>query len=715
MTPSPRPMKTEREPVTDDPDSWSGCSRQSNPQRTEISVIMSAPASLLDPLILPAFSQLTPDQLLADLDVALARHTEVVARIVAERPDNFAALWLPLEEATNAIDALWSAASHLQRVADTPAFRQAFGQAEKRLIDHTMVINQNRELYDVLATFSTSPAFADLADEDRVAIERAIRAFTLSGIALDPADREHFRRLSTELSELSTAFGNAVLDATDAWSEHVLDEDMLAGLSEPDKAMLAAAARAGGKSGWLVTLQQPTVNAVLMFATNRALRERVYRAYGTRASDQGPDAGRFDNSARIADILQRRHKAAALLGFNGPVDWSLATKMASDSDEILAFLRDLAKRARPFAERESEELKTFAATQGIDQIQPWDLAFFTNHIREDRYALDEQHIREYFPIDAVLAVWQALLDTLFGIQLVGNSSVELWHESARYYDVVEGATSQIIAGLYLDLHARPGKKSGAWMSDARPRLAHTDSPRVPVAYLTCNFAPFGGPIPSLLSHADVVTLLHETGHALHHLFTEVNRPTIAGVRGFEWDAIELPSQLMEDFAWDRDVLTSMSGHYQTGERLPKALFAAMLDARHFQAGMFVLRQVEYAMFNLLLHTGELGSDPMDVLHAVREEVAVVQPPEWHRFPHSFSHIFAGSYASGYYSYLWAEVLAADGFLKFVEEGTINRATGDLLRGEVLSRGAVRPAAESFRAFRGRDPDPMSILTRHGLV
>jgi len=665
-----------------------------------------------DPHELPPFDAITPDAIGPALDAAIAGHEAVVARLTHDTPTSFAEVWLPLEAADARLDAVWSAAAHLHAVADTPELRAAYVAGQARLTAYQTDVGQNRALFDVLVALTASPAFADLAVADRVAVERAVRDFTLAGVALEDAARERFKAVSIELSQLSTEFGSAVLDATDAWSEHVTDEARLAGLSDADRAMFAAAAEAEGLDGWLVTLQMPSVAAVLTFAEDRDLRAAVYRAFGTRASDQGPDAGRFDNGPRIARILDLRREAAHLLGFTDPVARSLETKMAPNAGEVLAFLRDLAARARPGAERDLADLRAFAASRlGIADLQPWDVGFAADRLRRDRYAVDEAAVRAYFPVERVTAGWRSLLERLFGITLAERTDVPLWHPDARFFDVVDagGAT---VAGVYLDLHARPGKRGGAWMAEARPRLG---GGTVPVAYLVCNFAPNGGTIPSLLSHSDVTTLLHETGHVLHHLFTRVDRPSIAGTSGFEWDAIELPSQLMEDFAWDRDVLTGMSGHHETGAPLPSALYEGMLAARRFQSGMFIVRQVEFALFDLLLHLGTMGSDPTEVIEAVRDEVAVIRPPAWHRFPHAFSHIFAGGYASGYYSYLWAEVLAADGFQAFVEAGMVDRATGERLREEVLSRGATRPAQDSFRAFRGRDADPRAMLVRHGLA
>jgi oligopeptidase A len=669
--------------------------------------------TLADPLILPPFPDLTPDRIVPAVRAAITQAEAVTTRLVADKPTTFADAWLPYERADTAMDALWSAVSHLHGVADTPELRAAHAEGQALLVEHAMATAQNRDLYEVLAALAASPAFADLATEDRVAVERALRGFRLAGVALEDEARERFKAISVELSQLSTEFGSAVLDATDAWSETV-EESALAGVSDADKAMFRAAADAKGEAGYRITLQHPSVNAILTFAEDRDLRARLYAAHATRASDQGPDAGRFDNGPRIARILELRREAAALLGFPDPVAWSLETKMAPDAGEVLAFLRDLGAKAKPAAERDLAELRAFAAAVlGIADLQPWDTGFAANRLRQARYAVDEQAVRAYFPVERVVAGWQALLERLYGIRLAERSDVPLYHPAARYLDVAD-ESGEVIAGLYLDLHARPGKRGGAWMAEARPRLHDGNAVRVPVAYLVCNFAPKSADAPSLLSHNDVTTLLHETGHCLHHLFTRVNRPSIAGVSGFEWDAVELPSQLMEDFAWDKDVLTAMSGHHETGEPLPADLYQRMLAARRFQSGMFIVRQVEFALFDVLLHLGTLGSDPMEVLNAVRDEVAVIRPPEWTRFPHAFSHIFAGGYASGYYSYLWAEVLAADGFRMFAEAGLVDRATGDRFRAEVLSQGATRPAAESFRAFRGRDPDPAAMLERHGL-
>lgn len=670
---------------------------------------------LLDPLNLPDFTALTPQAIDAALDEGIEHHRAVVAELTALRPTDFADAWLPYERAETMLNSLWQAVSHLHAVSDTQELRAAYARGQTRLTENAMAAVQNRDLFEVFSAVAAAPSFAGLSTSNRAALERALRNFRLSGVALEPAPRERFREISIELSRLSIEFSNAVLDATDAWFEHITDPGRLNGLSDAAKAMFAAAAAQRSLDGWVVTLQAPSVVAVLTFAEDRELRARVYEAFGTRASDRGPHAGQFDNSQRIARTLELRREAATLLGYPDPVALSLATKMAPGAAEVMAFLHDLAHRAKPAAERDLAEVAAYASdVLGISDLQPWDIGFVSSRLREARHAIDELSVREYFPVEQVVAGWERLLDRLFGLRLMPRDTVDLYHPDARFYDVAD-QSGDVIAGLYVDLHARSGKRSGAWMSESRARLDDGNSRQVPVANLVCNFAPASEDMPSLLSHSDIVTLLHETGHALHHLLSRVDRPSVAGISGFEWDAIELPSQLMEDFAWDPEVLTGMSGHFRTGEALPGELFDRMLAARRFQSGLQLLRQLELSIFDIRLHLDTLGSNPMDILNSVREEVAVVSPPEWHRFPHSFLHIFANNYAAGYYSYLWAEVLAADGFQRFQEAGTVDRATGDAFVAQILSRGATRPAAESFRAFRGRDADPAAMLQRHGLA
>lgn len=669
---------------------------------------------LLDPTTLPFFSALTPDAIEAALEEGLARYGAVVAGLVTDRAESFEALWLPLERVETELDALWSAVSHLNAMKSDPALREAYAKGETRLVAATTGVRQNAELYGLLMALRARDDFSSRPDADRAAVAHLVREFELSGVALEPAKRARFAELMADQAAVSTAFSDAVMDATDAWSEHVTEAADLAGATEPSLGMFAAAAKVRDLDGWLITLQHPSVAAVLTFVENRALRERVYRAFGTRASDQGPHAGQFDNTRRIKRIMNIRKEVSGLLGFDTPANWSLATKMANDPGQVLSFLRDLGARAKPAAQRDLAELQTFAAEHlGLTTLEPWDVGFASEKLRAARFSVEEQAVRAYFPVEKVTAGWKQLLADLYGIELVERAGVDLWSDDAVYYDVKDAA-GQVIAGVYTDLHARPGKRGGAWMGQARPRLQAADATTPPVAYLVCNFAAKRPEAPSLLSHDEIVTLLHETGHCLHHLFTTVNRPSIAGTNGLEWDAIELPSQVMEDFAWDFGLLERMSGHIDTGQPLSRDLYDKLSKARLFQSSLGLVRQLEFALFDMLLHVARDG-DAMAVLARAREEVAVMRPPAWHRFAHAFAHIFAGGYAAGYYSYLWAEVLAADGFQGFVENGLTDRETADRFRAEVLARGASRPAAESFRAFRGRDPDVAALLARRGLA
>ncbi len=510
-----------------------------------------------------------------------------------------------------------------------------------------------------------------------------------------------------------------MLDATEAWSEPVGEETALAGLSETDRALLREYAREAGRDGWLVTLKQPSVQAVLTYADDRALRERVYAAYQTRASDQGPHAGRFDNSARIDQIMALRHEAAQLLGFANSAEESLATKMAATPARVLEFLRDLAARAKPVAQRELATLREYASTElKLDNLESWDVGYASEKLRQQQYALSEEELKPYFPLPAVIDGLFLITERVFGVRVAVCEGVDVWHPDVRYYDVRD-AEGRVFAGAYVDLYARNGKRGGAWMDVCRSRFREDATMHLPIAYLTCNFAPPTPQQPSLLTHDDVLTLFHEFGHGLHHLLTEIALPSIGGIDGVEWDAVELPSQFMENFGWNREALDLFARHVDTGERLPDELFERMLAARHFHAGLFLVRQLEFALFDFLLHleydAARRCARTMELLGNVRHEVAVITPPAWQRMPHSFAHIFAGGYAAGYYSYLWAELLSTDAFGRFEETGVFDRASGEAFRRSILAIGGSRSALESFVEFRGREPTPHALLRSYGLA
>lgn len=667
---------------------------------------------------LPAFSNIRPEHVMPAIDGLLADYRRGVEALLAPGgARDFDHLMLGQERLEQRLARAWAPVSHLHAVADSKALREVYGPAEEKLTEHAIELGQNRELYAAVQALADSAEFTRLDAAGRAAVEHALRDFRLSGVALEEPARTRFREIGVELSRLSTEFSNAVLDATDAWHEHVTDERELAGIPESGLAVLREYARSESLDGYLVTLKQPSVQAVMTYADARGLRERVYWAWQTRASDQGPDAGKYDNSARIGRILALRHEAARLLGYANAAEESLATKMATSTDSVLDFLRDLARRARPVAERELAELRDFAAAElGIDTLEAWDVAYAAEKLRQARYALDEERLKAYFPAPAVVDGLFRLATELYGITLRARDDVDVWHPDVRYCDLVD-ADGRVFAGVYLDLHARTGKRGGAWMDVCRSRFRDGGREWPPVAFLTCNFAPPAPERPSLLTHDEVLTLFHEFGHCLHHLLTRVALPSVGGIDGVEWDAVELPSQFMENFGWNRTALDLFARHWQTGETLPDELFQRMLAARHFHAGLFLARQLEFALFDFLLHRDydpARGADPLGVLEAVRREVAVLHPPAWQRFPHAFTHIFAGGYAAGYYSYLWAELLSADAFGAFEEHGVIDRATGTRFRDEILAVGASRPALDSFVAFRGRPPEPAALLRSYGL-
>ncbi|KZC15583.1 MULTISPECIES: M3 family metallopeptidase [unclassified Rhodanobacter] len=690
---------------------------------------MSHPNPLLADDALPAFSQIRPEHVEPAIEAILADYRAGIDALVAPgAPRDFGHVMLVQERLEQRLARAWAPVSHLHSVADGEALRKVYGPAEEKLTEHAIELGQNRDLYAAVRALAEAPDFAALSRPERALVEHALRDFKLSGVALEEPARSRFREIGVELSRLSTEFSNAVLDASEAWHEHVTDERDLAGVPESGRAVLRQYAEDQQLDGYLVTLKQPSVQAVLTYADNRSLRERVYWAYQTRASDQGPNAGKFDNSARIERIMALRHEAAQLLGFANAAEESLATKMAASPTEVLEFLHDLAARAKPVAQLELARLREFASAElKLDNLESWDVGYAAEKLRQREYALDEEQLKPYFPLPAVIDGLFGLAGKLYGITLAPRDGVDVWHPEVRYYDVRDAA-GRVFAGAYVDLYARNGKRGGAWMDVCRARFDDGADPggagpQQPVAFLTCNFAPPTEGKPALLTHDDVLTLFHEFGHGLHHLLTGIALPSIGGIDGVEWDAVELPSQFMENFGWNREALDLFARHWQTGARLPDELFERMLAARHFHAGLFLVRQLEFALFDFLLHLEydpAQGARALAVLEEVRKQVAVMHPPAWQRFPHGFSHIFAGGYAAGYYSYLWAELLSADAFGAFEEQAgesgsVIDRATGERFRREFLAVGASRPALESFVAFRGRKPEPEALLRSHGLA
>ena len=667
---------------------------------------------------LPLFPAIEPAHVLPAIEAVLAAYQARVDALVADAAArDFDTLIAPLEAMEEWLARTWAPVSHLHGVADSPELREAYGAALEKITAFGTELGQNRALYEAVRAVREGPGFATLDRARQTLVEDSLRDFRLSGVALEEPARTRFRDIQNEMSKVETEFEEAVLDATDAWTRP-LSEAELAGLPDTARGMLAQAASSRGQAGWVATLKGPVVQAILTHADDRTLRAEIYQAYNTRASYQGPNAGKHDNSARIDRILALRHEAAALLGFASSAELSLQDKMAGSPERVLAFLRELADKARPVAQAELQSLREFAATElGLAELQPWDIGYASEKLREARYAFSEEDIKPYFPLPKVMAGLFDLAERVLGARLVERHDVPTWHPDVQFFDVLD-ADGSLRAGVYLDHFAREGKRGGAWMDVCRAPLLEAAGRRRPIAFLTCNFSPAVDGKPPLLTHDEVLTLFHEFGHGLHHLLTEVHWPSVGGINGVEWDAVELPSQFMENFGWQRQALDGFARHWQTDEPLPQVLFEKMQAARHFHAGLFLMRQLEFALFDFRLHhefDPAHGGRTMELLEEVRREVAVVFPPEWHRFPHAFTHIFSGGYSAGYYSYLWAEVLSADAFSAFEEAGVFDPETGARYRREILAVGGSRPALESFIAFRGREPQPEALLRSHGLA
>ena len=676
---------------------------------------------LAGPSRLPHFTAIKPEHVSPALDVLLADAEQALAHVTApEAPLTWEGFVLPLQQATERLGHAWGIVQHLNSVMDTPALRETFNQNLPRVVEFWTRLGQNQALFDKYRAFRASPAHAALDAARQTAIDHEVRDFTLSGAELKSPARERFAAIQEELAALQQKFSENVLDATNAFELLIPDTEegraRLAGL--PDDAVAAARADAERheKQGWRFTLQFPSYFPVIQYAHDRSLRETMYRAYATRAAEGSAQ----DNTALIQQILRLREEKAKLLGLDSYAHLSLVPKMADTPAQVEQFLRDMAVRARPFAERDLAELRAFAAEKlGLPELQAWDTAYASEALKQERYAFSDNEVKQYFALPRVLAGLFGLVERLFGVQ-IGEDQAEGWHPDVRFYRITRNG--ELLGQFYLDLYAREAKQPGAWMNDCRGRQHENGRLQTPVAYLVCNFqAPVDGQ-PALLTHDDVTTLFHEFGHGLHHMLTQVDALAVSGISGVEWDAVELPSQFMENWAWEWEIVESMTHHVKTGEPMPKALFDRMLAARNFQAGLQTLRQIEFSLFDMLLHqqaaqalaAGE--ANPVQrILDAVRQEVAVLLPPAFNRFQNSFSHIFAGGYAAGYYSYKWAEVLSADCYAAFEEEGLFNPAVGQRFLQEILSAGGSRPAIDSFRAFRGRAPELDALLRHNGMV
>ena len=676
---------------------------------------------LLETHELPPFSAIQPEHVepaISQLIDANRKHLQALLSDLQQPSwDNLVA---PLEAQGDLLDQAWSPVSHLNAVCNNDALRTAYNNSLALLTEYGTEVSQNTELYNAYQQLADSEDYGRLTQAQKQAVDNALRDFRLGGVALDGEQKKRFGAIQKRLSELSTQFSNNVLDATQAWFKHFTDAEALAGLPESALAQAAQAAAQKQLSGYVVTLDFPSYLAVMMYADNRQLREEMYTAYVTRASADGKkadgsSAAQWDNSALITETLALRHELAQLLGFANYAERSLASKMAESTQQVLDFLNELAQKSRPLAERDIQELRDFAATQGCTDLQPWDMTYYSEKLRVEKYAISQEELRPYFPAERVITGMFDVVKRLYDIDIVQVAVFDSWHPDVRFYHIFKNGEK--IASFYLDLFAREHKRGGAWMADCRVRRKTDTGTQLPVAFLTCNFTPPVGDTPSLLTHDEVTTLFHEFGHGLHHMLTQIDVAAVSGINGVAWDAVELPSQFLENWCWEPEAIPLISAHYQTAEPLPQALLDKMLAAKNFQSGMQMVRQLEFSLFDFRLHAEYDPANPQDpqaVLDQVRRDVAVVQAPAVNRFQNSFSHIFAGGYAAGYYSYKWAEVLSADAFSRFEEEGIFNAQTGESFLHEILQQGGSKAPMELFINFRGREPSIEALLRHSGL-
>lgn len=666
----------------------------------------------------PSFEQFHVEHIKPALEQVIEENTKAINELIqsTEKPtwENFIQ---PIEILDNRFEKVWGPVGHLDAVNNSDDWHDAYTNALEKVTQYRTELGQNSELYRKYLQISESDAFAHYDKSQQTVINNALRNFKLSGIALSGDKQATFKNLSQKLSKASSQFGNNVLKSTQSWFVEIDDESELAGLPDTAKALLKQLAQQKNKDGWCVTLDFPSYLAVMTHSEKPELREKVYKAFSTRASEQF-DYPEFDNSGLIDEIRRDRHKLAQLLDFDNYAEYSLATKMATDNQQVLEFLKDLAKKSKPQAALELNQLKEFAKTKlGIDVLQPWDITYASEQYKKATLSLSQETLRPYFPVDKVIEGLFSLTHTLFGITIKPKSGICVWHEDVKFYELTD-EQNEVIGHFYLDLYARANKRGGAWMNSAVSRwVTPNQKLQTPVAYLVCNFTPPIEGKTACLTHDEVTTLFHEFGHGIHHLLTKMDKIDVSGISGVPWDAVELPSQFMENFCWEREGIDAISGHIETGESLPDDLLSALKKGRGFQSAMMMLRQVEFALTDFEMHAyyDEQNPEPVQALcNRIRKQVAVVIPPEYNRFMHSFSHIFAGGYAAGYYSYKWAEVLSADAFSLFEEQGILNSDVGHKFKNTILSAGGSEDPMILFKAFRGREPQIDALLRHSGI-
>ena len=676
---------------------------------------------LLDFSGLPRFDAVRPEHVTPAISELLTENRALLARLETA-PATWGDFAAPFFDGSERLSRAWGIVGHLHAVMDVPDWREAYNANLPEVTRFFAELGQNQKLFAQFKAIKAGPGFAQLSAAQQRIVEHEIRDFRLSGAELPEADKPRFQAIQEELASLQAKFSENLLDATNAFAEFVTDEAELAGIPADVVEAARAAAEKDGKPGWKFTLHMPSYLPVMQYAESRRLREALYRAYATRAAEFHDLGGKpeWDNMPLIRRLLELRAEEAGHLGYGNFAEVSLVPKMAESPADVLAFLRELAVKSKPFAERDMAELREFAVSQGLTLLEPWDIGWVSEKLKQARYSFSDEEVRQYFPEPKVLQGLFRVIETLFAVRIRPDTA-PVWHEDVRFFRI-EDAAGGLVGQFYLDLYARDTKRGGAWMDDAITRRNTEAGIQTPVAYLNCNFSRPVGNKPALFTHGEVITLFHETGHGLHHLLTRVEELGVSGINGVEWDAVELPSQFMENFCWEWEVLAEMTAHVDGGEPLPRALFDRMTAAKNFQGGMQIVRQLEFSLFDLLLHSDfePAGQKSvLDLIEEVRKEVAVIFPPPWHRFPNSFSHIFSGGYAAGYYSYKWAEVLSADAFAAFEEarrDGSVlNPATGIRFRDEILAVGGSRPALDSFKAFRGRAPSVDALLRHSGMI
>jgi oligopeptidase A len=668
---------------------------------------------------LPHFSEIKPDHVRPAVEQLLTDGRQQVETLLAANStytwDN---LVEPMENMDDRINRAWSPVSHMNSVVNSEELREAYNACLPLLSEYGTELGQHEGLYRAYRQIADGDEYGRLDTAQKKVIDNALRDFRLSGIELQQADRDRYKDIMQELSKLTSSYSDNVLDATNAWHKQVTDEASLAGLPESARSLAKQTAAQRDMDGWVFTLEFPSYHPIMTYADDRALREEVYTAFVTRASDLGPHAGQWNNAETMDRIIELRHEAARLLGFDNYAERSLATKMAESTDQVLGFLNDLAERSGPAALKELDDVRAYAAdTHGLDDLQSWDVGYYSEKLRQDRYAISQEELKPYFPEPRVISGLFAIVERLYGLCIEQREDIDTWHPDVRFYRIKD-ADDTIRGEFYLDLYARQHKRGGAWMDECICRRRTGDGVQAPVAYLTCNFSPPIGDDPAMFTHDEVITLFHEFGHGLQHMLTKINYAGVSGINGVAWDAVELPSQFMENWCWEREALDLLSGHYKSGEHIPDELYQRMHKAKNFQSAMQMVRQLEFALFDFHMHRDykpDRGARIHETLNAVREQVAVMQPPAFNRFENGFTHIFGGGYAAGYYSYKWAEVLSADAFSAFEETGIFNRDTGTRFLTSILEQGGSREPMELFVEFRGREPSIDALLRHSGLA